>query len=408
MNHLQTASGFPSSVWFDKEYSPRPPLKDRITADIVIVGGGISGISTAISLTETPYSVAILEGNSLASGASGRNAGFLISGTVEYYHRAIEFIGHDSAKRFWELSEENHTILAGWIAEFGIRCDYQQRGSLVLAETPNEFEEITNAAQALHRDGFYAEIVPREQLPEWGLPEHLFYGGYFSPVDGATDPVALIRGLAKSVENHDIQIFENTPVTDFSETRHGTVEMVTPEGAVESQILILAMNAYTPQLRDVLEGKVLPVRGQMLATEPVDRLVDVPCYGNFGYDYFRQLPDGRLIVGGSRDVKPDTELGYSEETTEAVQTALTNYLHSLMTGSTTPEVTHRWAGVMGFARDGLPILGRLPASTNVYTLAGFTGHGMGIATRMGQIMGALVTEGSHPDFPLVSIRRFLK
>jgi len=396
-----------TSLWLDQEHSARPPLTENITTDIAIIGGGISGVSTALALAERGYSPVVLEQHHLASGASGRNAGFLIAGSVEYYHRAIGFIGHDKAKRFWQMSEENHTQLQRWISENDIHCDYQHKGSLVLAASASEFEEIQEAAAALQQDGFQAEVLKGEELNKLGLPPDRYLGGYFCPDDGAVNPVKLVRGLGKASEENSVRIFEQSPVIRFEESRSGTVKIFTKDGHVEAQILILATNAYTPLLKESLAGKIVPVRGQMLATEPVKSLVEVPCYANFGYDYFRQLSDGRLIIGGSRDEDPELELGYEEIPTDAIQSGLEEYLKSLLGDDDVPEITHRWAGIMGFARDGLPILGRIPSSRNIFITAGFTGHGMGIATKMAEITADLITEGKHPDFSLVSIRRFL-
>lgn len=396
-----------TSLWLDQKYSARPSLTEKITTDIAIIGGGISGVSTALALAERGYSPVILEQTHLATGASGRNAGFLIAGSVEYYHRAIGFIGHKKAKRFWQLSEENHTQLQRWISEYNIDCDYQQKGSLVLAASASEFEEIQEAATALQKDGFQVEVLQGDEIVNWGLPQDRYLGGYFCPLDGAVNPAKLVRGLGKKSDEKSVKIFEQSPVIGFEESREGTVKIITKDGQVEAQILILATNAYTPLLKESLAGKIVPVRGQMLATASVTSLVDVPCYANFGYDYFRQLPDGRLIIGGSRDEDPELELGYEERITETIQSGLEDYLKSLLGADEMPKVTHRWAGIMGFARDGLPILGRIPTSRNIFITAGFTGHGMGIATKMAEITADLVTEGQHPDFPLVSIRRFL-
>ncbi len=394
-------------LWLEEDYVPRPPLKSHISTDIAIIGGGITGISTALLLAERGYAPVLLEQDALASGASGRNAGFLIAGSVEYYHRAIGFIGHEKAKRFWQLSEENHAQLRSWITEYEIACDYQQRGSLVLAASSPEFEEIQQAATALQQDGFQAEVIRNAELKKWGLSPDRYLGGYFCPVDGAVHPAKLVRGLANIAEEKSAKIYEQSPVIDFEETRNGTVKISTKEGQVEAQILILATNAYTPLLKEYIAGKIIPVRGQMLSTAPVKPFVDVPCYANFGYDYFRQLSDGRLIIGGSRDEDPEVELGYEERTTEPIQSGLTEYLKSLIGSDTFPAITHRWAGIMGFARDGLPILGRIPTSRNIFIVAGFTGHGMGIATKMAEITTDLVIDGKHPDFSMVSIRRFL-
>ena len=397
-------------LWLDTPYSSRPPWYGNDQTDIVIIGGGITGISAAMHLSAMGYPPIVLERNSVAAGTSGRNAGFIIAGSVEFYHRAIGFIGHEKAKRLWQLSLDSHQQLRQWITENDLDCEYHQNGSLVLATTPEEWLELQEAAEKLQQDGFSAELAEQTDLNQWGAPLQNFLGGYFCQDDGEVNPAACIRELATVAETKNAKIYENTTVTSLRETRENTVIVTTPDGEIETKMVLLATNAYLPQLENILDSKIIPVRGQMMATaapKDFEQLISVPCYANFGYDYFRQLPDGRLIVGGSRDHQTRQELGYEEQPSQEIQDTLDRYLTELI-GKTVPRVTHRWAGIMGFARDGLPIVGRLPYAKQIYVAGGFTGHGMSLAVTVAEIVSTLLIEGKHPDFSMFSIRRFLK
>jgi hypothetical protein len=140
-------------------------------------------------------------------------------------------------------------------------------------------------------------------------------------------------------------------------------------------VVILATNAYTRHL--VPEIAIAPTRAQMLASAPLSRSVcDVPTYSHYGYRYWRQLASGEVLIGGWRDTAVDAEVGYDEQPTPRIQDHLDAQLESL---SPAAQVTHRWAGIMGFTESGLPLLGPVPGMPNLYICAGFNGHGMGFA-----------------------------
>jgi gamma-glutamylputrescine oxidase len=143
----------------------------------------------------------------------------------------------------------------------------------------------------------------------------------------------------------------------------------------EAGVVILATNAYTPQL--VPSVKIQPIRAQMLATAPESTSVtDMPVYSNFGYRYWRQLATGEVLIGGWRDTSLEAEKTYDDEPTDEIQEHLDGAVEDLRVKA---EVTHRWAGTMGFTESGLPMAGPLEGMPNVYICAGFTGHGMGFA-----------------------------
>ncbi len=159
-------------------------------------------------------------------------------------------------------------------------------------------------------------------------------------------------------------------------------------------MLLLASNAWTPLLHPFFEAAIAGVRGQMLATEPFPRrLLPAPVYADFGFEYFRQLPDGRLVVGGGRRAALDAELTYAEKPSEAVQAAIESFFFSCFPEARELKITHRWAGIMGFSCDELPSIGPVPGTVNLYAAAGYHGHGMGFAVAAAQAVAEMITRG---------------
>jgi glycine/D-amino acid oxidase-like deaminating enzyme len=169
-------------------------------------------------------------------------------------------------------------------------------------------------------------------------------------------------------------------------------EARTAAGVVRAGTIVLCTNAYTAHLA---ASRVRPVRGQMLATARARPTFARPAYANRGYQYWRQLGDGRVLVGGWRDTAVDAEVGEEERTTDAIQSKLEAFLRA---HAITAAVTHRWAGTMGFSHDALPYVGRV--SPGVFVCGGFTGHGMAFGPASAELVAALVRGATHPDADL--------
>lgn len=137
---------------------------------------------------------------------------------------------------------------------------------------------------------------------------------------------------------------------------------------------------------------------------PVDSFMEGPCYANFYLDYFRQLNDGSLLIGGYRQLESDTEKGFSDHTTETIQQALHDFVLKHLPRFKDSPVTHRWAGVMGFSVDGEPMVGSLPTDNQTFFCGGFTGHGIGSAFHTGKVVSDLILGNSIPDW--ISSKRF--
>lgn len=325
-------------------------------ADVLVIGGGITGVSLLHHLRGRALEIVLVERAYIAAGASGRNAGFLLAGVADNYAKAIRTYGRTRARDIWQMTVDNHDMMIEAIS--GQPVGYRRLGSATLAAGDEEAAQLAESNQLLNEDGFSASWDGRVLM---------------NPRDGEANPAAIVGALARQSPRGTIR--EGVSVTAI-ETGSGSEVLVHADGAeCRAGCVILATNAYTPQL--LAEIAIQPRRAQMLASAPdAARLSSVPTYSNFGYRYWRQLQSGEVLIGGWRDTAHDVEVGYDERPTEAIQSHLDAQLKRM--GAEAP-VTHRWAGTMGFTETGLPLVGPVAGMPNVYTCAGFNGHGMGFA-----------------------------
>ena len=294
----------------------------------------------------------LVERDHLAAGASGRNAGFLLAGVAESYAAAVRTYGRSHAREVWALTVENHDrqIEAAGDADVG----HARSGSAIFASGAEEARELEESAQLLAEDGFEASWDGKVLL---------------NPRDGEVYPTRLVAALARRAPEGSIR--EGVEVT-----------AVEPGGVVHADgsacragAVILATNAYTQKLLPQVD--IEPNRAQMLATEPERaRLAEHPTYSHFGYRYWRQMPSGEVLIGGWRDTSMATEMTDDAEPSAPIQDRLDDAVRDL---GARGRITHRWAGTMGFTKNGLPLVGPVEGLKGVYLCAGFNGHGMGFA-----------------------------
>ncbi len=366
----------PDSLWWTEPGPPFPSFEGELDAEILIVGGGITGICLAYTLAEQGATVALVEAGPLAGAASGRNAGFLMAAPAEPYNELVALWGRAGARAVLECGRRSHQRVRALVEAHGIACDYRANGSLRLTRTDEEAEDIRASLVALRTDGF-----PMLELPlSHAVPPQAagrFTAAFVTLEDGELDPVRFLHALAHEARKRGARLFTDSAVTGAA-WRAGLWEARTGRGVARARTLVLATNAYTSRLCPALAPLVAPRRGQMIATAPLGREVaSRPTYAHWGYQYWRQTPDGRLVMGGWRELDLEGETGFEALTSGPIQSAIAQGLADLVPEGAT--ITHRWAGIMGFARDGRPLVGWLDPEHHLAICGGYTGHGLAMA-----------------------------
>lgn len=389
-------------------FAPNP---DVVHTDAIVVGAGICGVAAALALERRGLRVAVVERGAVASGASGRNAGFLMRGAADHYADAIRLYGRERARAVWKWTEDN---LADLRRE-GIEDlpSYRRVPSCLLALSEKQAEELTRSAALLREDGFEVEWVTDGDDSVFGNRGSGVLGALVNPNDASINPIHLVRHLAGKLCG---TIHENEPVLAIEPhaaggSRDGELVAVrTPARVFVAPRVLLATNAYAPLLIPSLSALVTPRRGQMFALRNAPdaegrrplRLA-YSYYANHGSEYLRQTADGTVVIGGCRTYFAGREIGYEDTTTDWVQRALEAFAARLLGPAfSAADITTRWSGVMGFSPDGLPLVGPLPEfpAGNVWFCGAFTGHGMSMGFRTATAAVAGMVDGLPCPFEM--------
>jgi glycine/D-amino acid oxidase-like deaminating enzyme len=337
---------------------------------VIVIGAGVTGCSSALRLAEAGVRVRVHEARRAAGGASGRNGGFALRGAASPYDEAVAKLGRARARRLMQLTEDGLDLLERLAGDA-----FRRVGSLRLAADEAELAALRHEHHALAADGFDVELVDQLDAPL----DRLYHGALLHPRDGSISPARWVRRLAAAAAAAGADIVEASPIS-------------VDDAEASADAVVVAVDGTTASALPELEDAVVATRGQVLATEPQANLrYDRPHYARGGYDYWQQLPDGRLVVGGRRDASFATEDTHVEETTPLIQERLDALAAELL--GCRPRVTHRWAGIWGTSRDGLPLVGRVPGRDRTWVAAGYSGHG----NVLGLVCGRLVADAVRGD-----------
>ena len=371
------------SFWLDNN-EDKPTEK----YDVAIVGAGVAGAAAAYWLSRRKNVNAVLvDSGTVGGGASGRNGGFLLRGIFAYYNKAVQAYGRETAQWIFQFNEETQAHLLDFITRHGNSFSYTQSGSYLLASSLEELQELEESAELMREDGFDVEYMKEDPL------DRGFYGCISNRSDAGVNPVLMVKALA---EVSSFPIYENEQVYKIENSADGTI-LHTQNRLIQAQKILLATNAYLPLLLPEFRNLIQPVRGQIIVTRPLkETVVQKLCYANYGYEYFRQLADGRFLLGGCREPFAKDEVGYADTLTPDVQGALHHYLKDRFPEVAGASIDYRWSGTMCFTNDGLPLLGEIKDKPNVFYLAGCNGHGLGYSLALSKLFVEYAFDGTSP------------
>jgi gamma-glutamylputrescine oxidase len=368
--------------WLE-ESRPSVTAEDLDHVDIAVIGAGITGCTCAGALAREGKRVRVYDARGIGEGASGRNGGFALRGAAARYDVARETYGADAARELWRRTEQAVDRLESIAGDA-----FRRTGSLRLAADAEERVEIEGEYEALRDDGF--DVEWREELPHL-RPD--FRGAIFHPTDGAVQPAGFVQRLAEIAADAGASFADHTRIESLDD--------------VEAEHVVIATDGSGRGLLPELDDALWPARGQVIATAPLrERLFDCPHYARHGFDYWQQLGDNRIVLGGFRDFSILTEMTDDETTTEPIQKALDAFLVELL--GELPEVTHRWAGIFGLTQDLLPLVGPVPGHDGVWVAAGYSGHGNVFGLLCGELVAGALLGRDDPLLQLFSPARLVQ
>lgn len=367
----------------------RPALTADLSADVCVVGGGFTGVNTAIELAQRGLSVILLEARRIGWGASGRNGGQLIRGIGHDVSGFAKYVGEEGVRYLQQAGIDSVKLVGERIREHRIDCDLRW-GFCELANTPAQFAAFQGELESLSALGYTPQtrlVAPQDMAHVVG--SSLYAGGLVDMGSGHLHPLNLVLGEARIAESLGVQIFENSPVLELM---HGdTVQVRCGSGSVRAGSLVLACNAHLDELEPRLSGKVLPAGSYIIATEPLSVEVAnqlIPqnlalCDQKVGLDYYRLSADRRLLFGGA--------CHYSGRDPADIAAYMRPKMLKVFPQLADTAIEFQWGGKIGITANRFPQVGRLKQYPNVFYAQGYSGHGLNVT----HWCARLLAEGIH-------------
>lgn len=369
---MHTVAGVNKPIWDDAPGEPLPQLEGVVRADVCVVGLGGSGLAALETLRERGVEAVGIDARAVGAGAAGRNGGFVLAGLAKFYHETVAQFGRDVAARIYRATAEEIQRQAAALP--GV---FNLNGSLRLAASAAELEDCRAHLAALQADGFPVEWYRGAEGE-----------GVLLPTDGVFQPLARARTMARQLRARGVRLFERSPLKKLVPG-----QAVSDAGAVIADTVIVAVDGRLERIFPELAPRVRTARLQMLGTAPTREMsFQRAVYWRYGYEYWQQLSDGSIALGGFRDHALEDEWTHSAEPTDFVQEKLERFLRGHL-GVNAP-VTHRWAASVGYTPDNLPILEQV--RPKVWALGGYSGTGNIVGSLCGRAVAALVCGERSP------------
>lgn len=390
---------FLDNFWFEaanlEEQEINNPLKGSHKADIVIIGGGFTGLSSAYNLARQfpDKKIILLEGACCGYGASGRNGGFCdagIPGLMAYLGAA----GPEEARKAFDRTLYGIEQIKELISVHGVGCEFEENGML---ETAMDEEQAANLEEELKNYkamGLEAELLHGKEL-ETEVKSPRYIAAIRFPYGGILNPAKLARGMKPVIENSGVEVRERTVVMRVTPGKVHRIE--TEMGEITAPTLVLGLNGYSPKL-GFFRNRVMPLCSYVIATEPLTEAqwASIGWQNRQGiadmrvlFDYQRPTADGRIVIGGS-DYPYYANDALSSGNNKPVIELLTKSLFATFPQLEGVGVDHAWGGTMGFTFDFVPSVGVMGEHNNIYYGVAYNGEGVAFGQTAGRIISDLM------------------
>jgi len=375
-----------------------PALAGDLTADVCVVGGGFSGLNTALELAERGLSVVLLEAHKIGWGASGRNGGQLIRGVGHGLDQFTKVIGKDGVRQMKLMGLEAVEIVRQRIERFQIPCDLTW-GYCDLANKPADLAGFAEDAEELRSLGYrhQTRLLQADEMHSV-VGSKRYVGGLIDMGSGHLHPLNLALGEARAAQQLGVQLFEHSAVTRID---YGPeVKVHSSRGTVRAKTLVLGCNAYLNDLNPELRGKVLPAGSYIIATEPLSPALAqellpqnmAVCDQRVALDYYRLSADRRLLFGGA--------CHYSGRDPKDIAAYMRPKMLEVFPQLAAVKIDYQWGGMIGIGANRLPQIGRLKDQPNVFYAQAYAGHGVNATHLAGKLLAEAIAGQAGGGFEL--------
>lgn len=364
-------------------WAPQPALAGDQQCDVVVIGGGFTGLSAALACAEKGLSVILLEAESIGFGASGRNGGQLIPGLRWSMQEIDAEFGRERAQAIFDLAYDAVGRVRERIAKHGIQCDLKS-GHLEAAYKPAHFDAMRRDAEFLSREfGWATEIVEPAAI-ERHVSNSAYHGGIYDLRGGHFHPLNYALGLARAGLEAGVKISEHSRVTSIRQVAD-RVEAATGHSTINAASAIIATDAWTGDLVTETGRFTVPIMNYNIATAPLDQADALlpsdaaVADSRFVLNYFRLSADKRMIFGGGeryRQTPPADIAGF-----------VRRHMAEVFPRLSQAPIDYGWGGTVSVTMNRLPHVGR---NGNIFFAHGFSGHGALITTLAGEVMADAV------------------
>jgi glycine/D-amino acid oxidase-like deaminating enzyme len=376
------------------------PLPD--TADVVVVGGGYTGISAARELARRGATVTLVEAETLGFGGSTRNGGIVHPGYKWDPGELVERYGEETGRALFRETLDGYALVKRLIADEQIDCEFRECGYLDLAWAASHTRELQTSVETLARFGVEASYVPRERLRD-EIGSDFYHGGLVFPMSGLLHPGKYFAGLVGAAERVGADLHEGVRARTIRRQADGRLVVETDRGAIIAKDVVVGTNGYTDGVVPSLRRRIIPIGSYIIATEPLPEELarDISPSGRAFFDtknflyYWHISEDRRMIFGGRASFLPT-----SVDRTAAILHGGMLEVHPQLAGT---RVAYAWGGNVGFTFDRMPHVGRQDGVT--YAM-GCCGTGVAMMTALGTAVGGWLSGDPAPAlaglrFPLV-------
>jgi gamma-glutamylputrescine oxidase len=398
------------SYWARSQPPQNPPLTENITADVAILGGGFTGLSSAYYIrTISPHKrVVVLEAKGCGNGASGRNGAMVLTMTADRYMQLSA--DPETDKRIYDLTAQNIQALAKLSAATGIDCELETNGALQVLSTADDVKSAQAYVEAARSAGIPVEFW-NSQKTAAAIGTNQYQAAFFDPAGGHVHPMKLVHVWKAAAESAGAEIFENTAVANIEEGSEHVVH--TADGlTVRAKSLVLATNAFTSRL-GYFRNSILPVREYVAITPPLNaqQLAQIGWQRRAAFNdnrmevlYLGLTRDNRIHIGGARP-----SYSFNNGPDDPAQAAphyaqLRRELLRLYPNLDGIEFDAKWSGIVDWSLNESPSVGRTGKHNNIFYGLGYSGHGVNLTSVFGRIIADLEAGRDEPwkAFPFLN------